>query len=72
MVPLSFYTVVTSAVYRFYYDVLPWWSLTLMSAAGLAVAGWIIYRRMTGPARRVAEIQNRIAARQRAAAQSRT
>ena len=49
MVPLSFYTVIIAAVYRFY-D-LPWWSLTLMSSAGLAVAGWIIYRRMTGPAR---------------------
>ena len=68
MVPLSFYTVIIAAVYRFYG--LPWWSLTIMSAAGLAVAGWVIYRRMTGPARRVAEIQNRIAARQAAAVQS--
>ena len=51
MVPLSFYTVIIAAVYRFYE--LPWWSLTLMSLAGLAVAGWVIYRRMTAPARRV-------------------
>ena len=42
----------------------PGGGLTIMSAAGLVVAGWIIYRRMTGPARRVAEIQNRLAARQ--------
>ena len=67
MVPLSFYTVIIAAVYRFY--ALPWWSLTIMSSLGLALAGWIIYRRMTGPARRVADIQNRIAAQQRAAQQ---
>ena len=70
MVPLSFYTVIIAAVYRFYG--LPWWSLTVLSAAGLAVAGWIIYRRMTAPARRVAHVQSRLAARRRAAAQSRT
>ena len=64
MVPLSFYTVIIAAVYRFYG--LPWWSLTIMSAAGLAVAGWIIYRRMTGPARRVAEVQRQLAARRAA------
>ena len=69
MVPLSFYTVVIAAVYRFYS--LPWWSLTIMSAAGLAVTGWIIYRRMTAPARRVAEVQRQLAAR-RAATGART
>lgn len=62
MVPLSFYTVIIAAVYRFYGW--PWWSLTILSAAGLVVAGWIIYRRMTAPARRVAQVQRRIAARQ--------
>ena len=62
MVPLSFYTVIIAAVYRFYGW--PWWSLTILSAAGLVVAGWIIYRRMTAPARRVAQVQQRIAARQ--------
>jgi NADH-quinone oxidoreductase subunit H len=66
MVPLSFYTVIIAAVYRFYG--LPWWSLTILSMAGLAVAGWIIYRRMTGPARRVAEVQRQLADRRRAAA----
>ena len=63
MVPLSFYTVISAAVYRFYEW--PWWSLTLMSAAGLAVAGWIIYRRMTAPVRRVAEVRARVAAMRR-------
>ena len=66
MVPLSFYTVIIAAVYRFYG--LPWWSLTILSAAGLALAGWIIYRRMAAPARRVAQIQQRLAAQRRAAA----
>ena len=70
MVPLSFYTVIIAAAYRFY--ALPWWSLTLMSLAGLAVAGWIIYRRMTAPARRVVQIQERLAAQRRATSTSRT
>ena len=66
MVPLSFYTVVIAAVYRFYGW--PWWILTILSVAGLVVAGWIIYRRMTAPARRVAQVQRRIAARRQAGA----
>ncbi|CAI8018190.1 NADH-quinone oxidoreductase subunit H [Geodia barretti] len=70
MVPLSFYTVIIAAVYRFYG--LPWWSLTILSSAGLAVAGWIIYRRMAGPARRVAEVQRRLSDRQRSAAGARS
>ncbi len=70
MVPLSFYTVIIAAAYRFYE--LPWWSLTILSALGLAVAGWIIYRRMTAPARRVVQIQERLAERQRASVSSNT
>ena len=70
MVPLSFYTVIVAAVYRFYG--LPWWSLTILSAAGLLVAGWIIYRRMTAPARRVAEVRSRVDALRRPAARQRT
>ena len=70
MVPLSFYTVIIAAVYRFY-D-LPWWTLTILSLAGLAVAGWVIYRRMSAPARRVIEIQERLAAQQRATRSSST
>ena len=60
MVPLSFLTIVITAVYKFY--AWPPWSLTLMSLAGLLIIGYIIYRRMVGPAHRVAEIR----ARQRA------
>ena len=70
MVPLSFYTVIVAAVYRFYE--LPWWSLTILSAAGLLVAGWIIYRRMTAPARRVAEVRSRVDALRRPTPRQRT
>jgi NADH-quinone oxidoreductase subunit H len=57
MVPLSFYTIVITAVYMFYGW--PAWSLTLMSVAGLVVVAWLIYRRLVGPANRVAEIRAR-------------
>ena len=57
MVPLSFYVVVTTAVYQFYGW--PAWSLTLMSAAGLLAVGLVIYRRLTGPANRVAQVRQR-------------
>ena len=60
LVPLSFYNIVVTAVYQFYGW--PAWSLTLMSLAGLAGVGYLVYRRMTGPARRVAQVR----ARQRA------
>ena len=60
MVPLSFYTIVITAIYMFYGW--PAWSLTLMSVAGLVVVAWLIHRRLVGPANRVAEIR----ARQRA------
>ncbi len=57
MVPLSFYTIVITAVYLFYGW--PDWTLTLMSLAGLAVVGYLIYRRMMAPVRRVAEVKAR-------------
>ncbi|MYC29157.1 MAG: NADH-quinone oxidoreductase subunit NuoH [Chloroflexi bacterium] len=60
MVPLSFYSIVITAVYL-YYD-WPGWTLTLMSLAGLGIVGYIVYRRMTAPARRVAEVKARQAA----------
>lgn len=60
MVPLSFYSIVITALYLFYGW--PAWSLTLMSLAGLGVVGWLVYRRMMGPARRVAEVRARQAA----------
>ena len=57
VVPLSFGTVVMTAIYLFYGW--PDWSLTLMSVAGLLVVGYAIYRRMMGPASRVAEVRAR-------------
>ena len=57
MVPLAFYTIVITAIYLFYDW--PAWSLTLMSLAGLGVVGYLIYRKMMAPARRVAEIRAR-------------
>ena len=60
MVPLSFYSIVITAVYL-YYD-WPGWTLTLMSLVGLGIVGYIVYRRMTAPARRVAEVKARQAA----------
>jgi heme exporter protein D len=71
MVPLAFYTVVITAVYLFYGW--PAWSLTLMSLAGLAVVGFLLYRRMSAPAKRVAEVRARQqlqSARRRAANRS--
>ena len=57
MVPMSFLTIVITAVYQFYNW--PAWSLTLMSLAGLVLIGYIIHRRMTGPARLAAEVRAR-------------
>ncbi len=57
MVPLSFLTILMTAIYLFYDW--PDWSLTLMSAAGLVAVGYAIYRRMVGPANRVAEVRAR-------------
>ena len=57
MVPLSFFTVVITAVYQFYDW--PAWTLSLMSLSGLVAIFVIIYRRMVGPANRVAEVWGR-------------
>ena len=57
MVPLAFYTIVITAIYLFYDW--PAWSLTLMSLAGLGVVGYLIYRRIMAPVKRVAEIKAR-------------
>ena len=75
MVPLSFYAVLITAVYKFYgwdewIPTLTWqgrtlpllwegWSLTLMSLAGLAVVGYLVYQRMMAPVRRVREVKAR-------------
>ena len=60
MVPLSFYAIVITGVYLFYDW--PAWTLTLMSLTGLVVVGYIVYRKMMEPARRIAEIKARQAA----------
>ena len=57
MVPLSFYSIVITAIYLFYDW--PGWTLTLMSLAGLALVGYIVHRRMMAPVRRAAEIKAR-------------
>ena len=71
MVPLSFLSVVMTAVYQFYGW--PAWSLTAMSSAGLMVVGILIYRRITGPSRLAAQVRSRRAeleAQRRAPARS--
>ena len=71
MVPLSFLSVVMTAVYQFYEW--PAWTLTIMSSAGLLVVGYVIYKRSTGPSRLVAEVRTRqeaLEARRRATTQA--
>ena len=71
MVPLSFLSVVMTAIYQFYEW--PAWTLTIMSSAGLLIVGFIIFKRMTGPSRLVAEVRSRqetLEASRRAGAQS--
>ena len=57
MVPLSFYAILITAIYLFYGW--PAWTLTIMSATGLAVVGYLIYRHLVGPAHRVAQVRAR-------------
>ena len=69
VVPLSFLTVVMTAIYQFYNW--PAWSLTLMSLAGLVLVGYVIYRKLAGPASRVAQVRERQEALMAARAASR-
>ena len=64
MVPLSFFTILITAVYQFYQW--PVWSLTLMSTAGMVAVAYTIYRRMVGPAHRVRDVRARQKALQEA------
>lgn len=57
MVPLSFYAIVITAIYQFYEW--PWWTLTLMSLAGLVVVGYLVHQRMMAPVKKVAEVRAR-------------
>ena len=54
LVPMSFLSIVITAVYQFYGW--PAWSMSLMSLGGLVVVSVVIYRRMVGPAHQVAEV----------------
>jgi NADH-quinone oxidoreductase subunit H len=60
MVPMSFLTIVMTAVYQFYGW--PAWSLAAMSTTGLVVLGIVIYKKMTAPSKLVAETRSRQAA----------
>jgi NADH-quinone oxidoreductase subunit H len=60
MVPMSFLTIVMTAVYQFYGW--PAWSLTAMSTTGLVVVGIVIYKKMTAPSKLVTETRSRQAA----------
>jgi NADH-quinone oxidoreductase subunit H len=57
LVPLSLLVVVITGIYQFYNW--PAWSLTLMSSSGLLVVAYLIYKRLVGPAHRVAEVRAR-------------
>ena len=57
MVPLSFLSVVMTGIYQFYEW--PAWTLTVMSSAGLLAVGFLIYKRMTGPSKLVADVRRR-------------
>ncbi len=52
LIPLSFLNVVVTAIYLFYGW--PTWSMSLMSLAMLGGAGYILYRKVTVPAERLA------------------
>jgi NADH-quinone oxidoreductase subunit H len=54
LVPLSFLTIVMTAVYQFYGW--PAWSLTLMSLGSLLLVAYLIYRSTVAPAHRVAAV----------------
>ncbi len=57
VVPLSFLNIVITGIYMFYGW--PWWSLTLMSLALTSVIGYLIYRFLSAPAHKVAQVYRR-------------
>jgi heme exporter protein D len=62
VVPLSFFDILITGIYLFYDW--PAWTLTIMSAVGLVGVGYLIYRHLVTPAKRVAEIRARQQAQQ--------
>ena len=57
VVPLSFLNIVVTGIYMFYGW--PWWSLTLMSLALTSVIGYLVYKHLAGPAKRVSQLYSR-------------
>ena len=57
VVPLSFVNIVITGVYMFYGW--PWWSMSLMSLALSSVIGYLVYRHLSAPAKKVAQLYNR-------------
>ena len=58
VVPLSFANILITGIYMFYGW--PWWSLTLMSLALSSVIGYLVYRHLSAPAKRVAQLYRHI------------
>ena len=54
VVPLSFLNIVITAIYMFYGW--PWWSLSLMSLTLTSIIGYLVYRHLSAPAKKVAAI----------------
>ena len=57
VVPLSFANVVITAIYMYYGW--PWWSLSLMSLVLASGIGYLVYRHLAAPAKKVAEVYRR-------------
>ena len=57
MVPLSFVNIVITAVYLYYGW--PWWTSTLLSLGFTIGVGYLVYKHLSAPAARVAEVYRR-------------
>ena len=57
VVPLSFVNIVVTGIYLFYGW--PWWSMSLMSLSLTFVIGYLVYRQLSTPSRKVAELYRR-------------
>ena len=57
VVPLSFANIVITGIYLFYDW--PWWSLTLMSLALSSIIGYLVYKHLSAPATKVAQVYQR-------------
>lgn len=57
VVPLSFLNIVITGIYLFYGW--PWWSMSLMSLSLTFVIGYLVYRQLYIPSRKVAEMYRR-------------